>query len=86
MFNNQPNRVICPYCGYKMPLYYSNDSECSGISLICKGRNCKKRFNLIVQKGVQKNVYPDSETIKAFETVFGSEYKKHILQSFGVFI
>lgn len=82
--NINSNRVICPYCGYKLPVYFSSNSSCSEISLICKGRNCKKKFNLIIRDGVQKNVVPDSETIEAFEQVYGSDYKSQIFQSFGV--
>lgn len=80
------NRVICPYCGYRMPNSYSSTAACRGISFKCKGRNCGRSFILIVRDGVQKNVVPDEETIKAFQMVFGDEYKKHILDSFGVVI
>lgn len=84
LIDTNTNRVICPYCGYKLPIYFSSNSNCSEISLICKGRGCKKKFNLIVRAGVQKNVVPDSETIAAFEKVYGSDYKMQIFQSFGV--
>lgn len=84
MSNMHSNRVICPYCGYRLPLSYSKFSNCREISVICKGRNCKKAFNIIVEKGVQKNLVPDSEIINSFRVVFGADYKKHIKEKFGV--
>lgn len=86
MLNNQGNRVICPYCGYRLPMWYSSNSDCREILVVCKGRSCKKSFNLIIKDGVQKNLVPDDDIIKAFEQAFGSEYKKHISDKFGVFI
>ena len=86
MLNSQTKRVICPYCGYRLPLSYSSNSNCKEILVICKGRSCKKSFNLIIKDGVQKNLVPDDDIIKAFEQVFGSEYKKHISDKFGVSI
>lgn len=80
------NRVICPYCGYRLPLSYSPSASCKEISVVCKGRNCKKSFLLIVRDGVQRNVVPDAETVEAFQKVFGADYKKHILDSFGVVV
>ena len=86
MLNNQGNRVICPYCGYRLPMWYSSNSNCQEILVNCKGRSCKKSFNLIIKDGVQKNLVPDDDIIKAFEQVFGSDYKKHISDKFGVSI
>ena len=84
MLNNQGNRVICPYCGYRLPMWYSSNSDCKEILVICKGRSCKKSFNLIIKDGVQKNLVPDDDIIKAFEQVCGSDYKRHISEKFGV--
>lgn len=39
-------KVECPYCGYKMPLQYSKEAICRGIFVKCKGRNCKKIFEI----------------------------------------
>lgn len=86
MSNNQGNRVICPYCGYRIPISYSSNSNCREILVNCKGRNCKRSFNLIIKDGVQKNLVPDNETILAFKQVFGEDYKKHISDAFGVFL
>lgn len=39
--------VICPYCGYKMPIRYDKDkTKAKGIYVKCKGRNCKKEFEI----------------------------------------
>lgn len=86
LFNPGSNRIICPYCGYRLQLPYSFDAHCSGIWAHCKGRNCGKWFRIIVRDGVQKNLVPNVETIEAFKQAFGSEYEKHILDSFGVVI
>lgn len=40
-------KVKCPYCGYEMPIVY--DEKCSaakGIYTRCKGRNCRKEFEI----------------------------------------
>ena len=86
MLNIQGNRVICPYCGYRLPISYSSNSNCKEILVNCKGRSCKRSFNLIIKDGVQKNLVPDADTISAFQQVFGSDYKKHISDIFGVSI
>lgn len=39
--------ITCPYCGYKMPIKYDKKiSEAKGIYVKCKGRNCKKVFEI----------------------------------------
>ena len=67
-------------------MWYILNSNCKDILLIYKGSFCKKSFNLIIKDGVQKNLVPDDDIIKAFEQVFGSDYKKHITDKFGVSI
>lgn len=84
--NMANNRIICPYCGYRLPISFSSTACCKEISVICKGRNCKKSFNVIIKDGVQKNLVPDDDTIYAFQQVFGKDYKKHIHDVFGVVI
>lgn len=39
-------KILCPYCGYSMPLYYTDDSTARGVFVRCKGRNCKKMFEI----------------------------------------
>lgn len=49
-------KVLCPFCGYKMPLSYTSESQCKGIVLKCKGRHCKKLFELQIENGEQRRV------------------------------
>lgn len=40
-------KVKCPHCGYEMPITYNPESAtCSGVFVRCKGRNCKKIFEI----------------------------------------
>ena len=43
-------QITCPYCGYKMQIYADEKSEVHGIYVRCKGRNCKKEFEIIIDK------------------------------------
>lgn len=44
------NKVKCPFCNYEMPLYYSEEAICKGIFIKCKGRKCKKIFEIKIVK------------------------------------
>lgn len=46
-------KVICPYCGYVMPIVILPDAECNGITARCKNRDCKKEFEVKVKEGKQ---------------------------------
>ncbi len=48
-----PKRVTCPYCGYSMLIFFDEKAECSGITVPCKGRNCRKKFEIKIRKGEQ---------------------------------
>lgn len=41
--------IKCPYCGYEMPVAYRSGAECSGVYVRCKGRRCKKVFEIIIK-------------------------------------
>lgn len=43
-------QVICPYCNYKMPIKYRDNAICKGLIVKCKGRNCKKEFEIKIVK------------------------------------
>lgn len=43
-------KVKCPYCGYGMPLAYDKTAVCRGLYIRCKGRNCKKLFEIKIDK------------------------------------
>lgn len=44
----EPRKVSCPYCGYEMPVTYSQEAVCRGVFVRCKGRSCKKTFEIIL--------------------------------------
>lgn len=46
-------RVRCPYCGYIMPIQYDDNTICRGVFIRCKGRHCKKEFELVIKNGEQ---------------------------------
>lgn len=46
-------RVKCTECDYIMPLTYSENAECRGVFVQCKGRNCKKTFEIKIKNGKQ---------------------------------
>lgn len=41
-------KVRCPYCGYEMPILYGEKSIAKELFVKCKGRNCKKEFEIKV--------------------------------------
>ncbi len=50
---NVKTQVVCPVCGYLMPLFFDEQAESKGIFVTCKGRGCKAVFEVIVKKGEQ---------------------------------
>ena len=46
-------KVTCPACGYEMPITHEPDAECTGVFVTCKGRNCKKIFEVKIREGTQ---------------------------------
>ena len=47
------NRVVCPYCGYRMPLEFGSDANSRGIYVRCKGQHCRREFELVIKNGKQ---------------------------------
>lgn len=43
---NKMKKVKCPYCGYESPIFYDGASKASRIYTVCKGRRCKKKFEI----------------------------------------
>lgn len=39
-------QIVCPYCGYKMPVFAGENALCHGIWVRCKGRKCSKDFEI----------------------------------------
>lgn len=46
-------KVKCPFCGYVMNIELKDAAQCNGVFIRCKGRHCKKMFELLVQNGKQ---------------------------------
>lgn len=46
-------QVVCPICGYRMPVFYDKSAESKGIYVTCKGRGCKAVFEIKIDKGKQ---------------------------------
>ncbi len=43
-------KVRCPYCGYRMPIeYIKGITKCEKIYAFCKGRGCKKKFEIKIE-------------------------------------
>ena len=38
--------VRCPYCGYRMPVTFDKDAVCKGVFVKCKGKNCRRVFEI----------------------------------------
>ncbi len=51
--NEKRIKVTCPVCGYEMPIRYSQQAECKGVFVSCKGRNCRCIFEVKIEKGQQ---------------------------------
>ncbi len=45
--------AVCPVCGYKMPISYTEEARCNGALVSCKGRNCHSVFELKIKDGKQ---------------------------------
>ena len=43
-------KVKCPYCGYEMPIFYCEETDCKKLWVKCKGKNCKKEFEIIIKQ------------------------------------
>ncbi len=39
-------KIRCPFCGYEMPIYYEDGAVSKGLFARCKGRNCRKEFEI----------------------------------------
>lgn len=50
---SQTRKVICPHCGYSMPIIIQSSAECAGITVRCKNKKCKKVFEIKINKGKQ---------------------------------
>lgn len=44
------NNVLCPYCGYRMPVTLGPKAHAGDVWLKCKGRKCGKVFEIKIPK------------------------------------
>lgn len=49
MQDKRLEKIKCPYCGYEMPIYKAEKAVCKGVFVRCKGRGCKKMFEILVK-------------------------------------
>ena len=42
-------KVVCPHCGYKMPIFFGPAAISYDVWVRCKGRNCGKTFEVITE-------------------------------------
>lgn len=55
--NRNLKRVKCPFCGYEMPVYFDpKRSKCRGVYIQCKGRNCKRQFEIKLKTDTDDSV------------------------------
>lgn len=48
--SNNIKMIQCPYCGYKMPIKIAPYALCKGVFVRCKGKHCKKEFEIIINE------------------------------------
>lgn len=46
---NKLRKVRCPFCNYEMPVFLADHAKATGIFVRCKGRNCKKLFEISIK-------------------------------------
>lgn len=42
------DRIICPFCNYRMPISFKPGAKANGLFVKCKGRNCGKVFEIVL--------------------------------------
>lgn len=65
------DKIKCPYCGYVMPLKVDPDAKCKGVWIKCKGRNCKKEFEIKIGKVKQCHHVPMTFTCEVISLAEG---------------
>ena len=78
--------VVCPYCGYKLPIVYDKDTVVKNLLVTCKGRQCKESFVLNIKRGIQHGLPIPSNVIDDFKKVYGDDYEEHLKYVYGNYI
>lgn len=47
---SQLEKVVCPFCGYRMPIKYGKNAVCKDLHVKCKARGCGKEFEIRINK------------------------------------
>lgn len=75
--------VVCPFCGYKLPIVYDKDTTVKNLLVSCKGRQCKESFVLNIKNGVQRDLAISQEIVDSFKKIYGDDYKEHLDYVYG---
>lgn len=75
--------VVCPFCGYKLPIVYDKDTTVKNLLVSCKGRQCKESFILNIKNGVQRDLAISQEIVDSFKKIYGDDYKEHLDYVYG---
>lgn len=51
--SEKTTQVQCTECGYKMPIFYTDQAKCEGVFVQCKGRHCRNTFEIKIENGKQ---------------------------------
>lgn len=46
---SRKKQIVCPYCGYRMPIYYGEKATSDDIWVKCKNKHCKKEFEIKIK-------------------------------------
>lgn len=51
--DQEKTKIVCPYCGYELPIFFDEETNCENLIAMCKGRNCKKKFIINIKNNTQ---------------------------------
>lgn len=43
-------KVVCPFCGYQMPVFQGENAQSKDIYIKCKGRKCGQWFEIKINR------------------------------------
>lgn len=46
-------KALCPYCDSRLPIRFNATTNCNGIFVKCKNRDCRAEFELVIDHGRQ---------------------------------
>lgn len=48
----EKSQIRCPYCGYRMPVFYGGRACSRDVWVKCKNKKCKKVFEIKIERRV----------------------------------